>query len=1256
MSRFGWAFVNDVIIGTGSAGTGSAVDGAVNSVVVKSGGIVSGATNFIFNNATGFGQLTGSLGITNNLSVTGSLNAGPASVVSLNATTYVSASSVTGTLRSNTGNKFGSSAGDVHQFTGSISAGIVSGTTAQFTTVTGSTLTSSVLYTNTATIPTITSTNITNSNNLKTFVLNVTGASNSVISGKDLSSLGSAASSNQIQLSPLSIENVNTFYIKPDGSKIYLHNTTDNEIVICNLATPWDITTVSLDSRILSKPVASSVAYGFTFKPDGTKAYILATAGTTVQRLYETSLSNPWQLDASSVWSAKVLLTGSSGTLTEQQGISISEDGRYLFTCSGSGINNTLIRYTMSQPWDASSITATSYDTASLTLSAVVSDIAVSNDGKSILILDSNDNLYDFELETPYSLTTVTQKSSILLTSLLPSRNVTDCMFLKPDQTKIFFHTTNSTEKYFSSLIMSSSQVDLVGGIHITGDAKITQNINVYGDATFEDLSGSNAQFRILSGSSASITQLTASSADINGGTIDNTTIATSNITVGASKTLDVSAGTLTLGAAQIAADKIGGGTFGAGTYSFVGRTITNLGSVTTADINGGTIDNATIATSDITVGAGKTLNVSAGTLTLGAGQITADKIKGGTFNTTIAYNFAGSTISNLGTVTTADINGGTIDGTKIGTSVAESGSFTVLTASTHVSASQIFLGTGGMTASSNIVPAENNTYELGSNSTKWKAVYVNGSVTGDSLSATSITASQFEYNGANAAQVLIATASNKIAPVALSGDVLISSTGVTSIGSGVIVNADIAAGAAIAHSKLSGITAGSILMGNASNSPTATAVTGDVTINSSGVTSISSGVIVNDDINANAAIAHTKLASIAPANILLGNASSVPTATGVTGDVTIDSSGVTSIGSGVVVNADINSSAAIAHSKLASITAGRLLMGNSSNVPTATAVTGDVTIDSSGVTTIGASKVTNSMLATISTAGKVSNSATTATDSNTAYAIVARDFAGGFSAGAISVGSIDAAGLDIGDNDDISLSKVSNTLATVRLGVSTSGGTSASLILRTNTYLTSTSRYLPRIIIEEFDGTDQNIFVDPSGKLRISTSALVAGEDGTGFGTVVGLQTFTGFHFYDMPLDNNLDVGDCVVMKNLIPQKSSIARQKNVIGIFVGMTKENTYNNSLTGETSGSYAIIASAGDNRDFNTFKEILLGFKVCNQNGAIESGDLLCTSDIPGYLMKQDDDIVRSITVGKCMQDVVFDSNGKAVGVYGYLYCG
>jgi sporulation protein YlmC with PRC-barrel domain len=239
------------------------------------------------------------------------------------------------------------------------------------------------------------------------------------------------------------------------------------------------------------------------------------------------------------------------------------------------------------------------------------------------------------------------------------------------------------------------------------------------------------------------------------------------------------------------------------------------------------------------------------------------------------------------------------------------------------------------------------------------------------------------------AGNILLGNASNVATSTAVSGDITISNTGVTEIGAGVIVNADISNSASIAFSKLASLTAASVLLGNASNVATATALTGDVTINSSGVTAIGSGVIVDADINASAAIAFSKLASLTAGNILLGNASNVATVTAVSGDVTINSSGVTAIGSGVIVDADVNASAAIAFSKLASLTSGNILIGNGSNVATATAVTGDVTISNTGVTAIATGVIVNAdinnsagiedtKLATITTAGKVSGTAIT--------------------------------------------------------------------------------------------------------------------------------------------------------------------------------------------------------------------------------------------------------------------------------------
>ena len=113
----------------------------------------------------------------------------------------------------------------------------------------------------------------------------------------------------------------------------------------------------------------------------------------------------------------------------------------------------------------------------------------------------------------------------------------------------------------------------------------------------------------------------------------------------------------------------------------------------------------------------------------------------------------------------------------------------------------------------------------------------------------------------------------------------------------------------------------------------------------------------------------------------LTGNATSATTVTtnaNLTGDVT-SVGNATSIASGVIVDDDVNASAAIAYSKL--------------NLGTSI-VNADISASAA---------IVDTKLATISTASKVSNSATTATDANTTNAIVARDASGNFSAGTIT-------------------------------------------------------------------------------------------------------------------------------------------------------------------------------------------------------------------------------------------------------------
>ena len=146
------------------------------------------------------------------------------------------------------------------------------------------------------------------------------------------------------------------------------------------------------------------------------------------------------------------------------------------------------------------------------------------------------------------------------------------------------------------------------------------------------DLGTSSVQFKnAWFDGTVNIDALVADTADINGGTIDGATIATSNVTVGSGKTLDVSAGTLTLAANQISGDKVEGGTINA-------ITITTLGSTA---VNATTVDTTNI-------------------------EVTNIKAKDGTAAATIANSTGVITVPSA-VLTTADINGGTIDGVTIG-------------------------------------------------------------------------------------------------------------------------------------------------------------------------------------------------------------------------------------------------------------------------------------------------------------------------------------------------------------------------------------------------------------------------------------------------------------------------------------------------------------------------------------------------------------------------------------------------------------
>tara|TARA_R100000808_G_C2153667_1_gene164116 strand:+ start:10 stop:1758 length:1749 start_codon:yes stop_codon:yes gene_type:complete len=96
--------------------------------------------------------------------------------------------------------------------------------------------------------------------------------------------------------------------------------------------------------------------------------------------------------------------------------------------------------------------------------------------------------------------------------------------------------------------------------------------------------------------------------------------------------------------------------------------------------------------------------------------------------------------------------------------------------------------------------------------------------------------------------------------------------------------------------------------------------------------------------------------------------------------------------------------------------------------------------------------------------------------------------------------------------------------------------------------------------------------------------------------------------------------------------------RDKKVLGVVCEKWNGKSKNNLFL--TDGERS---STTDRYEINSLGEG--GIWVSNFAGDLENGDYICSSNIPGYGMKQDDDILRNYTVAKITQDCAFDLDSE-----------
>ena len=294
----------------------------------------------------------------------------------------------------------------------------------------------------------------------------VTGSTSDSVHEYDLSTPWASNTASYLQSFSVNAQETGPrgLFFKPDGTKMYVIGTTDDDVNEYDLSTAWDVTTASYLQNF-SVNAQETGPQGLAFKPDGTKMYITGTTGDNVN---EYDLSTAWD-----VTTASYLQNFSvSGQDISPQAISFIADGTKMYVLGSVG--EDVNEYTLGTAWDISTAsfvrvfsvsaqTATpqglfvrpagegfyvsgrtsdrvyQYTMGQLDVSSKETNpngISFKTDGTKMYIVgQSGDDVNEYSLSTPWDIATASYSKVFYIGS---EESTPEGIFFKPDGTKMY--------------------------------------------------------------------------------------------------------------------------------------------------------------------------------------------------------------------------------------------------------------------------------------------------------------------------------------------------------------------------------------------------------------------------------------------------------------------------------------------------------------------------------------------------------------------------------------------------------------------------------------------------------------------------------------------------------------------------------------------------------------------------------------------------------------------------------------------------
>ena len=249
---------------------------------------------------------------------------------------------------------------------------------------------------------------------------------------------------------------------KPDGTKMYVVGQEGDDVNEYDLSTAWDISTASFNDVSPSLFGFDGLFESIVFKPDGSIMYLL---GRSREGITSFDLSTPWDITTVSVRNPSKDYLDVSSVQDNQQGITFKPDGTEMYIIGGQ--NDRAHQYTLSTPWDITS-GGTPEQKNLGTNSAFPTDITFKPDGTKMYIPDGNgDDIDEYDLSTAWDIKTASYLQSF---SVASQDDGPQAVQFKPDGTKMFVagQNTDSIYEYALSTAWDISTASLTTSFSVT--------------------------------------------------------------------------------------------------------------------------------------------------------------------------------------------------------------------------------------------------------------------------------------------------------------------------------------------------------------------------------------------------------------------------------------------------------------------------------------------------------------------------------------------------------------------------------------------------------------------------------------------------------------------------------------------------------------------------------------------------------------------------------------------------------------------